>query len=57
MFHLKISDSMRKKILMAAAAVMMLAGCKGNETVFVLPSAQDLVLYRADNMSLSLIHI
>lgn len=38
--------------MMAAAAVMMLAGCKGNETVFVLPSVQDLVLYRADNMSI-----
>lgn len=37
---------------MAAAAMMLMAGCKESETVFVLPSATDVVLYQAD-MSLS----
>ncbi|MGM9765006.1 MAG: hypothetical protein ACI3ZO_01485 [Candidatus Cryptobacteroides sp.] len=44
---------MKKTILLAAMAVMMLAGCKENETAFVLPSAGELVLYRTDNMAAS----
>lgn len=45
--------NMKKTMLLAAMAVMMLAGCKENDTVFVLPSAGDLVLYRTDNMAAS----